>query len=242
MIVSINQPAYLPWLGYFHRIASSDVHVVLDHVQLEKNSFTNRNRIRTKDGSVMLTVPIATKGKFGDLKINECEIAQNSNWQKKHKNSLELNYRKAPYFDKYFPFFESIYDQPWSRLNDLISTINIFLLECLNIHVDIRYSSRLNAEGKKSDLVLNLCRELGAKTYLSGALGRDYLEEGKFNQYNISVRYHDYKHPTYDQLYREFQLNMSVIDLLFNHGEKSMKILSSAMREDYHTELQRIDG
>ena len=74
MIVSINQPAYLPWLGYFERIANSDLHIVLDHVQFEKNSFTNRNKIRTKEGWMWLSVPVKTKGKFGELNINELEI------------------------------------------------------------------------------------------------------------------------------------------------------------------------
>ena len=75
MIVSINQPAYLPWLGYFHRIAVSDLHVVLDHVQFEKNSFTNRNKVRTASGTPWLTVPVRSKGRFGDLAINEVDIA-----------------------------------------------------------------------------------------------------------------------------------------------------------------------
>jgi hypothetical protein len=240
MIVSINQPAYLPWCGYFHRIANSDIHVVLDHVQFEKNSFTNRNKIRTRDGWSMLTVPVQTKGKFKALEINTLNIAQNSNWAKKHKASLILNYRKAPYFGKYFPFLESVYDKSWNKFDELVNAMNAYLLKCLDIHVDVRYSSHLNVGGQKSDCVLNLCRELGATTYLSGSLGRDYLEIDKFDQNNISVLYHDYKHPSYDQLYNHFEPNMSVIDLLFNHGEKSLEILNSSMKQDYRSELQRI--
>ncbi len=74
MLLSINQPAYLPWPGYFDRIARSDLHVVLDHVQFEKNSFINRNRILGANGPCWLTVPVRTKGRFGDLQIHEIEI------------------------------------------------------------------------------------------------------------------------------------------------------------------------
>ena len=84
MLISINQPAYIPWLGYYERIDSSDVHVILDHVQFEKNSFTNRNKILTQNGPVWLTIPIATKGKFGDLAINQLKFSDISKWKKKH--------------------------------------------------------------------------------------------------------------------------------------------------------------
>jgi len=242
MIVAINQPAYLPWLGYFHRIIASDIYVVLDHVQFEKNSFTNRNKIRTQDSSLMLTVPVQTKGKFGALQINTLNIAPNSNWARKHKASMILNYSKAPYFDRYFPFFKSIYDKPPGRFCELVNEINAYLMDSLDIHADIRYSSQMNVDGQKSDLVFNLCRQLGATTYLSGSLGRDYLEVEKFEQSNILVRYHDYEHPVYDQFYKNFESNMSVIDLLFNHGENSSKILNNSKIRDEHLGYQRIGG
>ncbi len=229
MIVSINQPAYLPWLGYFHRIAISDVHVILDHVQFEKNSFTNRNKIRTKEGWSLLTVPVQTKGKFGALQINELEIARNTNWQKKHKTSIMLNYSKAPFFDEYFPFFESVYSKEWDKLSKLLNEINLYLLKCLGINKKILYSSQLDVMGQKSDLVLNICRKTEATTYLSGSLGRNYLQTDQFEQQHISICYHDYQHPVYKQVYKGFQPHMSIIDLLFNHGDKGLEILGGSM-------------
>ena len=100
MIVSINQPAYLPWLGYFHRIAISDVHVVLDHVQFEKNSYCNRNKIRVGNDACWLTVPVQTKGKFGELPISDLQIAENLSWQRKHWEGLRMNYASAPHFKR----------------------------------------------------------------------------------------------------------------------------------------------
>src|ERR1051326_8427944 len=99
MIVSINQPAYLPWLGYFDRIAASDIHVVLDHVQFEKNSFVNRNKVRTAQGATWLTVPVETSGKFGQLPIDQLQIASDQPWARKHWKTIEQCYAHAPYFD-----------------------------------------------------------------------------------------------------------------------------------------------
>lgn len=104
MIVSINQPAYLPWLGYFHRIAVSDAHIVLDRVQFEKNSFTNRNKVRTSEGWCWLTVPVKTASKFGDLCIDEIEVANERQWAAKHWQTLRLNYSKAPFFGQHAAF------------------------------------------------------------------------------------------------------------------------------------------
>jgi len=225
MVVSINQPAYLPWLGYFDRIARSQIHIVLDHVQFEKNSFTNRNKIRVKDGSCWLTVPIMTKGRFGHLQINTVEIAHTNNWPQKHLQSLLTNYGKAPYFRQHQEFFAGVYAERFERLIDLNRVITDYLLDAFSIDTKILYSSELAVEGTKSDLVLNLCKKVGATNYLSGSLGRDYLVSDSFSTANITLDYHDYAHPTYSQVYPGFEPYMTAADLLFNHGPDAKRIL-----------------
>ncbi len=225
MIVSINQPAYLPWLGYFHRIAVSDAHVVLDHVQFEKNSFTNRNKIRTQTGWCWLTVPVRTAGKFGELAINEIEISSEKKWAFKHWQSLRLNYSKAPFFEPHAAFFEGIYTRPWQRLSDLMRETTAYLLDAFGIRTRLYFSSQMKVSGKKDELVLNLCRELGATVYLSGPLGRNYLQEDLFRRQGIALRYDDYRHPTYPQVYQGFEASMSALDLLFNAGPASLGII-----------------
>jgi hypothetical protein len=225
MIVSINQPAYLPWLGYFHRIAHSDAHVVLDSVQFEKNSFTNRNKVRSAQGWLWLTVPVKTSGKFGALAIANVEIANDRDWAEKHWATLRVNYAKAPYFREHAGFFEDIYRRKWVRLHELTWMITEYLLEAFEIRTPIYFSSRMNALGKKDELVLNLCREMNATVYLSGSLGRNYLREDLFTERGISVRYDDYLHPTYQQVYSGFEPYMSALDLLFNTGPRSREIL-----------------
>lgn len=227
MIVSINQPAYLPWLGYFERIARSNLYIVLDHVQFEKNSFTNRNKMRTKTGWMWLTVPVKTKGLFGDLKINELEIDNTSRWAKKHWESIKSNYSKAKYFSEYAPYFEKIYAAEWSRLNGLMREINNYLINVFGIKTSILYSSEMNVEGKKDELVLNLCKSVGATVYLSGSQGRNYLNESLFEKEGINVIYQDYHHPEYPQVYPGFEPYMAAIDLLFNCGPDSLSIIMS---------------
>lgn len=179
MIVSINQPAYLPWLGYFDRVKRSDFHIVLDHVQLEKGGFTNRTRIRQRDGRVMwLTVPVEKGWPIKDTLI------ASEKWRRKHREALTQAYGCVGY--------------PRStRLMTISAVCYDSLLWCWGQGLprsDHVFSSALGGGrlGHKSDLVLNLCREVGATTYLSGPNGRNYLDIPAFEQAGIEVLYHDF--------------------------------------------------
>jgi hypothetical protein len=187
MIVSINQPAYFPWLGYFDRIARSDVHIVLDDVQFEKNSFINRNRIATAKNPIWLTVPVRTKGRYGDLAISGLETAPNIHWRRKHWESIRFNYGRAPYFSEHASYFEQLYGREWPHLNDLVGEITRYLLNILGIGNKIMFSSEMGVTGRKQQLVLNLCKAVGANTYLSGPVGRSYLDEDDFNSAGIAT-------------------------------------------------------
>lgn len=226
MIVSINQPAYLPWLGYFHRIALSDLHVVLDHVQFEKNSFTNRNKVRTKEGWCWLTVPVKTKGRFGDLAIHKLECADSEDhWTRKHWDTLRFHYARVPYLAQHAAFFEGVYQKQWLRLNDLLREVTEYLLRAFETTCPLLYSSEMGVEGAKDELVLNICRAVGATVYLSGPVGRNYLHEDRFREAGIEVVYHDYAHPAYPQAHPGFEPFMSAVDLLFNCGPESRRIM-----------------
>ncbi|HSI87152.1 MAG: WbqC family protein [Candidatus Methylacidiphilales bacterium] len=225
MIVSINQPAYLPWLGYISRIEKSDLHIVLDHVQFEKNSFTNRNKIRTKENWCWLTVPVQTKGKFGELPINHLGIAGEKNWSRKHWQSISNSYSKARCFKDISGFLEATYQTEWALLHDIMKHMLGEYLSRFRIETPLVYSSQMKAEGAKDELVLNLCLEAGATTYLSGPLGRNYLKEEKFRDAGIKVVYDDFRHPTYPQAYAGFEAGMACLDLLANCGEESRDIL-----------------
>lgn len=224
-VVSINQPAYLPWLGYFHRIAISDLHIVLDHVQFEKNSFTNRNKIRMKEGWTWLTVPVKTKGRFPDLSISQLEIADDPHWAKKHLSTLQMSYSRALFFRKHATEFETVYSQHWSRFIDLLRETTGYLLEAFGIKTRIIYSSEMDVKGQKAELIFNLCKAVGATVYVSGPLGKGYLHEQPFRQAGMRVAYHNYIHPIYPQAFPNFEPYMSAVDLLFNCGPKSLDII-----------------
>lgn len=224
MILSINQPAYLPWLGYYQRIALSDIFVLLDHVQFEKNSFINRNKIRTAQGWCWLTIPLKTKGKFGELNIDSIEI-QTGNWNKKHLESIRMNYSKAVYFSKYFPELEEIYNREWTLLDPLLVEMNVLFMKWLGIKTKVIRSSEMGILSNKSDLVLDICREIKAEVYFSGALGKDYLEQESFAKEGIKIIFQNYKHPIYSQRFPSFEPYMTVLDLIMNHGDSSLGIL-----------------
>ena len=225
MIVSIHQPGYLPWHGLFHRLALSDLHLFFDTVQFEKHGYNNRAKIRTAQGEQWLTVPVLTKGRFGNNPIREAELNSTIDWRKTHWKTLTLAYGRAPYFEEHRPFFSKLYETPWTHL----APFNIHALRHLAgvLGIECRFicASELSVEGRKSDLVVNLCRAVGATTYLSGINGRDYLDREAFRRAGITLRFQAYQEPRYRQIHGEFRPYMSVIDLLFNHGPASLGII-----------------
>lgn len=224
MILTAHQPVYLPWLGLFHKIALADKFVVFDTVQYLKKDWNNRNKIKTSQGPVWLTVPVMTHGKF-DQPLTDVIINNAASWRRKHLNSIELNYRKTPFFDRYIDFFKRIYEQEWEKLVDLNDVMLRYFLKELNIDVKIAYGHDLSLEGSKSDLVLDMCKKGDADVYIFGALGRDYAEVDKFEKAGVKVIFQNYHHPEYKQLFNGFEPYLSVIDLLFNCGEKSRDII-----------------
>lgn len=223
--VTIHQPEFLPWLGLVDKIRRCDIFVLLDSVQFEKNGFQNRNKIRTAWGMTWLTVPAFTKGFFGQT-IREVRIRNEDPWRRKHCQSLWQHYHSAPFFEKYFSGLQPLYDDSW----DLVAEFNIAIIrwvaDAFGLSRQFVRSSELGATGKKSELLANICRELGATVYLSGISGRDYLEELHFANTGIAVHYQDFKHPVYRQRYKPFLPGMSSVDLLFNVGPDALEVVT----------------
>jgi len=218
------QPGYLPWLGFFELIYNCDIFVLLDDVQFTKKDWRSRNRIRSKDGWLWLSVPVLTKNKQSQL-INEVKINSSINWRRKHLKTIEINYNKAKYLNNYFPFFEKLYSSNWTNLVDLNVEIINWALEALNIKTPIRISSSLNTKGRKEDKIINICKKLGATELYDSKAAQNILDLDKFNEGKIMVNFQDYRHPVYNQIYEPFLPYMSVIDLLFQYGPKSLNIL-----------------
>ena len=221
MIMSAHQPAYLPWLGYIDKIKRSDIFIYLDTVQYEKNSFTNRNKIKTGNGPVWLSVPVIKTDHF-DKMMSEMMLDNHSNWQRKHLNSIQMAYSKAPHFKELFPRLQELYSKEYETIVDVTWDHLMFWLDVLDIHTKIIKSSSLDVSSKKSDFVFDLCKAVEADHYISGAMGKDYLETEKFKEAGIEVEFQDYKHPVYPQLYGEFIPNMGIVDFAMNAEDYSV--------------------
>ena len=220
MLISIHQPAYLPWLGYFDKLRQADVFVYLDTVQFQKNSFQNRNKIRTAQAPAWLTIPVETKGSPNGLRLDGLKVSNSTPWMRKHRTAIEMNYRSTSEFEQIYGQIEQFYHAPVELLADYCFEMLKVFAEILEIETTIVRSSELPVmAGSKTDLLLNICQELGADAYLSGSLGTQYLEVEKFEQSDIGVQFQNYEHPEYKQAYPGFEPNMGVIDLLFNERE-----------------------
>jgi len=224
MVVSVHQPQYIPWLGYFEKMAHSDMFVFLDNVQYKAREFQNRNRIRTAQGWMWLTVPVVTKDGCR-MRMNEVMIDNTMPWQRKHLGSIKTSYAAAPYFNEYFPFFESTLQKKWDKLSDLNVCIVRFIREKLSITTPIVFESELDVLTTKTQRIIDICRKLNADTYLSGVGAKDYLDESLFPANKITLYYQNFEHPEYRQCFEPFMPYMSTIDLLFNHGPGSRSLL-----------------
>ncbi len=224
MILTAHQPVYLPWLGLFHKIKMADTFVFFNEVQYVPKDYIQRTRIKTTQGPIWLTVPVLDKG-YREKRISQMEINNSVNWRRKHWGSISINYRKAPSFETYAPFLEQVYSMDWRYLADLNEHLLRWLLDVLGIKVNFLKASNFEFRGKKSDLVLDMCKQLGADVYIFGALGRDYAKLKDFEDAGVRAIFQEYKHPAYPQLYGGFLPNLSVIDLLFNCGSNSLEVL-----------------
>jgi hypothetical protein len=223
MIVSIHQPQYIPWIPYFSKIHLSDLFVLLDDVQYQKNGLQNRNYIYTQNGTTRLTLSV--KGKLGD-KINQITLFDKRELSK-HWKTIEQAYKKAPYFGELQPELAKFYTRDYTLLEELCSDLILFLCKYIGINTKIIKSSSLQKQGEKSALILNICQQLKTTTYISGSGGLDYLDQKSFADANIKLQIMEYKVREYKQVNNKdgFVKELSIFDLVFNVGKSSIEYL-----------------
>lgn len=227
MLVAIHQPEHLPWLGFFEKMQRADLFVLLDDVQFSKGDFQNRNRVKGSGGVQWLTVPVIHKF---PQKISDVEIA-GDDWRQKHWKTLVSCYARSPHFENLVPVFEEFYCRQWAKLAELNLAAIRMLARLLNVEKKIVLSSELKVAGQKSDLIINICKQVGATAHYSGVMGGAYLDRESFRQAGIEIVVQSFRHPTYQQLFMKkqgFVPNLSVLDLLFNYGATGLELLGSA--------------
>lgn len=225
-VAVILQPSYLPWLGYFAQLHQSDVFVVYDDVQFDKHGWRNRNRIKTAQGAQWLTVPVCTHGKNHPAN-SEVLIDNTQPWRKKHLDSIRQSYARAPYVRDYLGIFEEIYSREWLRLLDLNMAFFRGLSDALGLRREILFASELDVQGDPVSRLIDICRKVGASHFFEGASGKDYIDGDRFADAGVTLEYQNYQHPVYPQLHGPFLPFLSIVDLLFNCGPRSLEILVS---------------
>lgn len=223
MVVSIHQPNYIPWTGYFYKIYKSDIFVFLDDVQYIRRGFINRNRIKTHQGVSWLTVPVENKGNYG-CKINQIKIKNDPDWRKNHLRTIESNYKRSDYFNVLYDVLKDCLMANHDRLSDLNMDIIKNICKLLDIKTEMVLSSELNINTKGTERIISICKALGADEYLSGSGGAKYQDEKMFEENSIRLVYSDFRENPYKQLWGEFIGGLSVIDYIFNCGCDIKKI------------------
>ena len=227
MTITIHQPEFLPYIGFFERLRDCDVFVVLDDVGYQKNGFINRNKIKAEGGVKWITVPVL--GRSPNKKINEILIDNSKNWQESILDKIRFSYKKSQYFGDYYPFLENALNKKWDKIADLDIYLMVGVNEFLGISPKIIKSSDLEILGNGTERLIKICEELKASEYLSGQ-GTDKghsVEKEEFERQRIKVKVKEFSNPKYNQQFSEqgFLPYMSIIDLLFNEGPDSQKIL-----------------
>jgi hypothetical protein len=218
--VAILQSAYIPWKGYFDIIGSVDEFILFDDAQYTKRDWRNRNRLRTPAGTAWLTIPVMTKGRFGQP-IRDATVSDAS-WAERHWKTIVQNYARARCFEETAPTLRELYqqaaDEPsLSRINELfIRAISGWL----GLSARITSSSDYDLAGDRVERLVHVCEQAGAGEYLSGPAARGYLEADRFAARGITVRWMDYSgYLAYRQLYSPpFIHEVTIIDLLVNEG------------------------
>ena len=231
MKLAIHQPNYLPWPGYFHKMESVDLFLILDTVQYMKHEYDNRCKIKTPEGEQWLTVPVSSPN-LG-TPINKVMLAMDADIWRYNWKPLKNNYKTSPFFEEYKDELHEIYGKKWDRLIDL----NLKLIETvrnwLGIKTRLKFASELpETTLKGTELILSHCRELKADEALSVMGGKNYLEQEQFDNDNIRLEFQNYTPIVYPQRFGDFVPNLSVIDLLFNCGKDSLSRIMGNYRNE----------
>jgi hypothetical protein len=216
---AIIQSNYLPWKGYFDIIHDVDIFVFLEDVQYTKNDWRNRNIVKTSQGTAWITVPVL--GGTHQM-IYEAKIDNSRNWAEKHMKTIQSNYAAAPYYHSYCDEINSIYAVEALTISELNIVGIKTICKLLDLNTEFVNSIDLDVSGHKDDKLIEICQQIGAEEYLSGPAAKDYIDDSKFESADISLQYKDYSgYPEYPQLWGDFIHTISIIDLIFNCGEKA---------------------
>ena len=234
-LISIIQPSFLPWLGYFEQMARADVFVYLDDVQYTKQDWRNRNRLKNSSGSATISVPIVNENLSG-LRISQVRISYAQDWQSKMLQQINSWYTKAPYAASILPGLRDILSTRFELLVDLNYETVRFLRDHFKITTPLHLASDIPGKSKDKNLkLIDICKHHGADLLYDGKAAQSFIDLELFAAHGVSVIFQDYVHTPYPQLWGDFQSHLSALDLILNCGPASRDILlSSPVPEALH--------
>lgn len=223
--VAIVQSNYIPWKGYFDLIRAVDEFILFDDMQYTRRDWRNRNKIKTPNGLLWLSISVQSKGKYFQA-IKDTKVSDPA-WNQRHWKTIVTNYSAAPYFSAYKELFEDLYLSPQS---DYLSVINKTLIQAianvLGIQTPISQSMDYAIVDGKTERLVSLCKQVGGTRYLSGPSAKDYIDLNLFEAEGISVQYADYSgYLEYSQPYPPFEHGVSILDLLFSVGPDCLQYM-----------------
>lgn len=224
MLLTIHQPNFLPWPGFFHKWMISDAMLLLDTVQFEKNEWQNRNRIKTAQGAQWMSVPVNYR--FPQT-IREVGIADRR-WPRKMCTCIEQAYAKAPFTQDYWPEVRRVLNEPFELLRDLNAELIRLMGGFLGCRAPLYMASDLGVTNTDpTGRLLELCTALKADAYLSGQEGRVYLDRDVFAAQGVALYFQRVEAPVYKQMHGDFVSHLSILDLLLNLGPEAAMLVGN---------------
>lgn len=225
--VAIVQSNYIPWKGYFDLINAADEFILFDDMQYTRRDWRNRNKIKTANGLIWLTIPIKVKGRY-DQKTKDTVISDPS-WKYKHWSSIVHNYSKAKYFKSYKGLFEELYlgmeENFLSQINYRFLTV---ICEIMGINTKFSWSMGYSLVKGRTKKLISLCEQAQATEYITGPTAKGYIDEELFTKKGITLQYMDYSgYPEYKQLFPPFEHHVSIIDLIFDEGPNATRYMKT---------------
>ena len=234
MNVVILQPSYIPWRGYFDQIRRADLFIFYDDVQYDKHGWRNRNQIKTAQGRQWLTIPVHSKGVTDGTPIKDVRIDWSKPWTKNHLKALTISYNRSPHFKGYLPLLEEFFSRRDEFLADFTIETTIALTRGLGFTATrfMRSSELTGIDGQKTDRLIQILQQVGAKHYISGPSARDYIEQEKFDAAGITLEYMQYNYPEYPQLHPPYDPYVTVLDLMFMVGSEAGAYIDPALKKE----------
>ena len=228
-IVVISQSMYFPWCGLLDQIRLADIFIHYDDVQLSRG-FYNRVQVKTETGTSLLTVPLTNK-KQKQL-INSSLISYNENWIDKHRSILINSYRKLPFIDDAIDIFDSVHSQKHESLHQVSRASIKALADYFQLSKNVSFidSVELGVGGSSTRRLVNLTKEVGGRTYLTGHGALKYLDHNLFERNGIEVRYMEYNLTKYAQIYGAFTPYVTALDAVAHLGANARHHLTSTSK------------